>query len=310
MENARRIEIYDTTLRDGTQGEGFNLSLQDKLLIAQKLDELGVDFIEGGPNRDTMSSLLAGRADIYVGAPESVLFVVNSRTGTELKMIGAVFKKTPVGWIGIDHSIPSNQHSTRQIGVDDLRGRKIGIQAGGEYQVQIAEYALGLPPGNLKIMAAGATPDALLGGAVDYYEGFSENQPRVLEKEGVMNWTFFSLESIGYHDYFCASTVTADFYHQQSHLLACYTYALNQALQYEIQHPEEAADITMRHTTNYPQTREATLWRIQRDIKIFQGDGTEPLLAMNPAVVQKQMVWLYRFHQIELPTAPLAPATP
>lgn len=44
----RQIEIYDTTLRDGTQGEGFNLSLQDKLLIAQKLDELGVDYIEGG----------------------------------------------------------------------------------------------------------------------------------------------------------------------------------------------------------------------------------------------------------------------
>src|SRR5438477_13064134 len=45
---ARKIEIYDTTLRDGTQGEGFNLSLQDKVLIAQKLDELGVDYIEGG----------------------------------------------------------------------------------------------------------------------------------------------------------------------------------------------------------------------------------------------------------------------
>src|ERR1044072_4515303 len=44
----RRIEIYDTTLRDGTQGEGFNVSLQDKLLIARKLDELGVDYIEGG----------------------------------------------------------------------------------------------------------------------------------------------------------------------------------------------------------------------------------------------------------------------
>src|SRR5688500_18035438 len=44
----RRIEIYDTTLRDGTQGEGFNLSLLDKVLIAQRLDELGVDYIEGG----------------------------------------------------------------------------------------------------------------------------------------------------------------------------------------------------------------------------------------------------------------------
>src|SRR5471030_2980768 len=48
MENRRRIEIYDTTLRDGMQGEGFNLSLQDKLLIAAKLDELGVDYVEGG----------------------------------------------------------------------------------------------------------------------------------------------------------------------------------------------------------------------------------------------------------------------
>jgi 2-isopropylmalate synthase len=43
-----RIEIYDTTLRDGTQGEGFTLSLHDKLLIARRLDEFGVDYIEGG----------------------------------------------------------------------------------------------------------------------------------------------------------------------------------------------------------------------------------------------------------------------
>ncbi len=42
------IQIYDTTLRDGTQSEGFNLSATDKIRIAQKLDELGVAFIEGG----------------------------------------------------------------------------------------------------------------------------------------------------------------------------------------------------------------------------------------------------------------------
>jgi 2-isopropylmalate synthase len=43
-----RISIYDTTLRDGSQGEGVNFSLQDKLLITRRLDELGVDYIEGG----------------------------------------------------------------------------------------------------------------------------------------------------------------------------------------------------------------------------------------------------------------------
>jgi 2-isopropylmalate synthase len=43
-----RVFIYDTTLRDGSQGEGVNFSLQDKLLLTRRLDDLGVDFIEGG----------------------------------------------------------------------------------------------------------------------------------------------------------------------------------------------------------------------------------------------------------------------
>lgn len=44
----RRIQIYDTTLRDGSQGEGISFSLHDKLMIARRLDEIGVDYIEGG----------------------------------------------------------------------------------------------------------------------------------------------------------------------------------------------------------------------------------------------------------------------
>ncbi len=44
MSNA--VKIYDTTLRDGTQGEGINFSVTDKLLIAEKLDAFGVDYIQ------------------------------------------------------------------------------------------------------------------------------------------------------------------------------------------------------------------------------------------------------------------------
>lgn len=43
-----RVKIYDTTLRDGTQGESVAFSVQDKLRVARKLDEFGVDYIEGG----------------------------------------------------------------------------------------------------------------------------------------------------------------------------------------------------------------------------------------------------------------------
>ncbi|TCZ74276.1 citramalate synthase [Paenibacillus albiflavus] len=42
------IQLFDTTLRDGTQGEGVSLSVEDKLKIAKKLDELGIHYIEGG----------------------------------------------------------------------------------------------------------------------------------------------------------------------------------------------------------------------------------------------------------------------
>jgi len=44
----KKIQIYDTTLRDGSQGEDISFSLEDKLHILKKLDELGVDYVEGG----------------------------------------------------------------------------------------------------------------------------------------------------------------------------------------------------------------------------------------------------------------------
>jgi 2-isopropylmalate synthase len=45
---SKQIVLYDTTLRDGTQGEQVNLSAEDKLRIAQKLDEFGIHYVEGG----------------------------------------------------------------------------------------------------------------------------------------------------------------------------------------------------------------------------------------------------------------------
>src|SRR5437660_355135 len=42
------IQLYDTTLRDGMQGEGMSLSAQEKLRVAHRLDELGIDLIEAG----------------------------------------------------------------------------------------------------------------------------------------------------------------------------------------------------------------------------------------------------------------------
>ena len=42
------FHVYDTTLRDGAQGEGMSFSVSDKLAVARLMDELGVGFVEGG----------------------------------------------------------------------------------------------------------------------------------------------------------------------------------------------------------------------------------------------------------------------
>ena len=48
MAPPKKIQIYDTTLRDGCQSEDVSLTLEDKLEIARRLDDVGIDYIEGG----------------------------------------------------------------------------------------------------------------------------------------------------------------------------------------------------------------------------------------------------------------------
>src|SRR5947209_4823457 len=65
-----RIQLYDTTLRDGMQGEGMSLSAEEKLRVAHCLDELGIDFIEAGfpssnPKEAALFGMLAREAFVH-----------------------------------------------------------------------------------------------------------------------------------------------------------------------------------------------------------------------------------------------------
>ncbi|MDX1620473.1 MAG: citramalate synthase, partial [Nitriliruptorales bacterium] len=72
------LRIYDTTLRDGTQREGVNLSVDDKLRVARRMDELGVHFIEGGwPGanpKDTEFFKRAAEGELELASAELVAF--------------------------------------------------------------------------------------------------------------------------------------------------------------------------------------------------------------------------------------------
>lgn len=85
MSTQRDLHVYDTTLRDGAQQEGLNLSVGDKLAIARHLDELGVGFIEGGwPGANPKDTEFFARAQSELRLQNATLAAFGStrRAGT------------------------------------------------------------------------------------------------------------------------------------------------------------------------------------------------------------------------------------
>jgi 2-isopropylmalate synthase len=82
----QRISLYDTTLRDGTQGEGVSLSCDDKLRIARRLDEFGVDYIEGGwpgSNPKDMEFFARAQRELSLQRARIAAFGSTCRAGVE-----------------------------------------------------------------------------------------------------------------------------------------------------------------------------------------------------------------------------------
>ena len=96
------IQLYDTTLRDGLGMEGISLSLADKLLIAQKLDDLGVHYIEGGyPGSNPKDAEFFERArDLDLKHAKLVAFGSTRRAGgdaaTDAALLAVLHAETPV----------------------------------------------------------------------------------------------------------------------------------------------------------------------------------------------------------------------
>jgi 2-isopropylmalate synthase len=82
-----RLYLYDTTLRDGSQAEGISYSVDDKLRIARKLDDLGIPFIEGGwPGANPKDDAFFARlGEIQFNHSEVVAFCATRRAGISAK---------------------------------------------------------------------------------------------------------------------------------------------------------------------------------------------------------------------------------
>src|SRR5262249_39106524 len=77
------VKIYDTTLRDGTQGEGVSFSMEDKVRLATRFDALGIHYIEGGWPGSTPKDLRFSRRmqDVTLKQAKLAAFSMTRRAG-------------------------------------------------------------------------------------------------------------------------------------------------------------------------------------------------------------------------------------
>jgi ABC-type nitrate/sulfonate/bicarbonate transport system substrate-binding protein len=268
--------------------------------------DVGIDLaiVEGGPQRDNLSGLAGGSIDVYAGFAESMYQEITSRTGTDLVMVSANLKGTGNAWIMLDKTIPATERSTHKITVDDLRGHRIGVTMGAEYWVAFVQEHYKLGPKDLTLVNVGPTPDALIAGTVDLFQGWFDDQPRLLDREGIHNYAILRFDDLGYRSYSYISAVTRPFYTANRDELRAYVYALNRSVHFILDHPDEASVLVARDCKAYELTPAQVRWRIEQDTPLFRGDGSEPLLAFDDQHMLRTVAQLYRYHQIELPPKP------
>ena len=81
-----KIKLYDTTLRDGMQAEGISFSLEDKLSIARCLDDLGIDYIEGGYAASNPKEMLFFEESAKLGLKNSKIVAFGSTHRADTKV--------------------------------------------------------------------------------------------------------------------------------------------------------------------------------------------------------------------------------
>lgn len=134
-----------------------------------------VDLIAGGGNTNSWDLVLSGQAQIGLASDlTGITGAINDGAG--LKIIGAQFVKNPVGFV----SLAANPIRT----VADLKGKRIGVDAGGKLAVEAVLKANDLPADTVEFVSVPSGVDPLMNGEVDALIGFLTNYPIAVKNAG------------------------------------------------------------------------------------------------------------------------------
>jgi NitT/TauT family transport system substrate-binding protein len=266
--------------------------------------DMGIEaeLVPGGPGKDPLALMVGNSIDIaVVPGGASVVSLIASPTGAKVTAICALLKDSQYSWLTLDRTVSNDQASHKQLKPEDLIGKKIGVQSDGQRYVDFVTQRFKLPADQIKVVQVGFSIDPLVTGAVDFYAGWFQNQPRFLEQQGYKNWLALRFRDLGWTEEGDVSVVMKSLAEKNPELVARYVYALSQAIQVYLNQPEEAADITLKDSKDANLTRDMVLRRFELERDLVLGHDGQPPLWMSVESWNNLAALLTQYGGIELP---------
>ena len=266
--------------------------------------DMGIEaaLVPGGPGKDPLALMIGNSIDIaVVPGGASVVSLIASPTGAKVTAICALLKDSQYSWLTLDRTVSNDQASHKQLKPEDLIGKKIGVQSDGQRYVDFVIQRFKLPADQIKVVQVGFSIDPLVTGAVDFYAGWFQNQPRFLEQQGYKNWLALRFRDLGWTEEGDVSVVMKSLVEKNPGLVARYVYALSRAIQVYLNQSEEAADITLKDSKDANLTRDMVLRRFELEKDLVLGHDGQPPLWMSVESWNNLAALLTEYGGIELP---------
>lgn len=256
---------------------------------------LEVDFISGGAGIDPITIVRQNQDFIGVVSSNPSLINAVSR-GAPLVAIGAFYQFHPNGFLILKESGIATWK--------DLEGKKVGVQAEGEYLLDVVAAVEGLDKSKMEVVRVGYDPTPLLTGQIDAYMAWVVNQPYKVEQAD-KEWDFLLLADVsGVEFYAMLPFVHKDLLESDPDLVERWTCASLRGWAYVLDHPDEAAEWTVEHYLEAGDL-EAERWLLEQANPITRSENTAEhgLGWMDPGRWERAITTLLEHNQIEKPVA-------